>query len=309
MTKHEVAIANQFDETELQLGKFTLAWENSVPFTAIVNKWRPVVADLKKNMMIQQISIDGLRAFKKALQQDMADKAFKVRNAVQTFAMAQDPQDIILYNKVNIQESRLIGGSEELCVQRARIIETTARGLITELGPYGLVIADVDILLTSINAFEASIPSVRDGIIAKKLATAAIKAAIKKGRTMIRMEMKKGCAQFKDSAPQFFNMLMASFKVNNAGTFRTEMDFMILEKTSLTPLPGTKVTAVAVKDPSKVMNQYAGMEGEADFEISPELYNVSFNIPEYKSVSMTLEAKRGKKLRVQVELEKLPESG
>ncbi|MEO5570978.1 MAG: hypothetical protein ABIT08_10025 [Bacteroidia bacterium] len=301
-----MAIANQFDVTELQLGKFILVWETSAPFTAIVNKWRPVVEDLKENMMIQQINIDGLREFKKALQKDMADKAFKVRNAVQTFAMAQDPQDIILYNKVNIQESRLLRGSEELCVQRARIIETTGRELISELGPYALVIADVDSYLASIDTFEVSIPTVKEGIIAKKLATAAIKADIKKGRTIIRMQMKKGCAQFKDTAPQFFNMLMASFQVNNAGTFRTEMDFMILEKTSLTPLPGTKVTAVAVKDSAKVVNQYADIAGEADLQISPELYFVTFEIPEYKSAEMTLEAKRGKKLKVQVELEKVP---
>ncbi|MEP7170995.1 MAG: hypothetical protein ABI855_16625, partial [Bacteroidota bacterium] len=186
MNKHEVAIVNQFSQTELQLGEFILAWENSVPFTAIVNKWRPVVADLRENAMIQQINIDGLREFKKALQQNMADKAFKARNAIQTFAMAQEPEDIILYNKVNIQESRLVRGSEELCVQRARIIETTAREMISELGPYALVIADVDSYLASIDTFEVSIPSVKDGIIAKNLATAAIKADIKKGRTIIR---------------------------------------------------------------------------------------------------------------------------
>jgi len=307
MNKHETAIMNQFDETELQLGKFILAWENSVPFTLIVDTWRPVVVNLKANALIQQINIRGLREFKLALQQSMADKAFKVRNAMQTWAMAQDQQDFPLYNKVNIQESQLIRGNEQGCVQRARIIEQTARGMISALGPYGLVIGDVDSYLGSINSFEAAIPIVDDGIIAKALATEAIKKDIKKGRTLLMKRMKKAVAQYKESAPEFFNKLMASFQINDLPTFRTEMDFMILEKSTQAPLPGTKVTAVAVKDPSKVVNQYAGMDGEADMQISPEMYNVTFEIPDHQPVTKTVEAKRGKKVKMQVELEKIPQ--
>ncbi|MEP7169899.1 MAG: hypothetical protein ABI855_11065 [Bacteroidota bacterium] len=306
MNKHEKAIQNQFAQTELQLGDFILTWEGSVPFKKIVDKWRLVREDLDENAIIQQISIRGLREFKLALQMSMAERSFKSRNAIQTYAMSQTPQDNALYDKVNIQESDLNHGNEEGCVERARIIERTARGMIGVLGTYGLVIGDVDSYLESIDLFKTAIPSVDKGIIAKKLATAAIKADVKNGRIIIMKEMKKGAGQFKDSAREFFNKLMESFQVNNLPTYRTEMDFTILEKSTMAPLPGTKVTAVAVKDPTKVVNQYAGMDGEADMQISPEMYNVTFEIPDHQTVTKTLEAKRGKKLKMQVELEKIP---
>ncbi|MEO5569783.1 MAG: hypothetical protein ABIT08_07660 [Bacteroidia bacterium] len=305
MNKHEKAIENQFAQTELQLGNYTLVWELIVPFKNIVDKWRLVSEDLTLQAEIQQINIHGLRRFKLALQQNMADQSFEIRNAIQTYAMAQTPQDIVLYDKVNIQESDLMRGNEHGCVQRARIIEKTGRDMILQLAPYGVVIEDVDNYLASIDTFFAAIPSVEKGIIAKKLATKAIKKDIKTGRAIIMTEMKKGAARFKSTAPEFFNMLMESFQINNLGTYKTELDFTILEKQSQQPLPGTKVTAVAVKNPLKVVNQYAGMNGEADMEISPEMYNVTFEIPDHQTVTKTVEAKRGKKLAMQVELERI----
>lgn len=60
------------------------------------------------------------------------------------------------------------------------------------------------------------------------------------------------------------------------------------------------------ENPTKVMNQFSNMGGEADFrEISPELWNLEFVIPDYVPVQKTLKAERAKKLTMTIEMNRI----
>jgi hypothetical protein len=118
--------------------------------------------------------------------------------------------------------------------------------------------------------------------------------------------MKKGAAQFKDSAPEFFARLTDSFELKGLPTQRTDIDFIIKEKSSGAALPGVKVTAVPVKNPQTILNQFSNIEGAADYtQISPEMYNVTFELPDHETVTKVVEAERGKKVELTIEMEKL----
>lgn len=303
MNKHQSAILNSFDLTDLVLDNYSLVWGTSVPFTGIVAKWRLVVTDIKVYKIVQEVDIRGIRQNKLAKQQSMAVKSFKLVNAVQAYAM--DIEDNDLYTRVNYTERDLMKGREENCVSKARIIEETTRTNLVALAPYGVVLSDVDGFKDSIDEFEASIPAPDNAIIARIDATRKLKELFPKGRTIIVKSMKKAAGQFKESAPEFFTRLMDSFKINDLPTHHTEMDFNITEQGTGIVLPGVKVTATPVDGTGNNYTQYSGMSGNADLEISPELYNVKFELPDHETVNKVVEAERGKKIEVDVELVKI----
>jgi hypothetical protein len=304
MNKNQSATLNSFDLTDLVLDNYSLAWGTSVPFTGIVTKWRLVVADIKTNKIIQETDIKGIRMNKLAKQLSMAGKSFKLVNAVQAYAM--DIEDNNLYNMVNYTERDLMKGREENCVSKARIIEAATRTNIAALTPYGVVIAEVDDFKDSIDVFEDSIPAPDNAIIARIDSTRQLKELFKKGRTIIVKSMKKGAAQFKAASPEFYTRLLDSFKINSLPVHHTEMDFNITEKNTGTVLPGVKVTAVPVDGTGDTMTQYSNMTGEADYrEISPEMYNVTFELPHHVTTNKIVKAERGKKIELNVEMDRV----
>jgi hypothetical protein len=304
MNKTQSSILNSFDTTNLVLGNYELVWTGSTAFAEIVNDmFRPTLSNIKIFKQAQEIDIRGVRENKLAKQQSMADKSFKISGALQ--ALASKNQDKNLYRKA-YSPAELMNGREENCVDKARIIENAARKNVAALAPYGVVLADVDSFLASIDAFEKSIPEPDNAINAKKDATRNLKTLFPKGRNIIETSMKKAAAQYKENAPEFFARLMDSFDIKDLPTQHTDIDFIIVEKNTKSALPGVKVTAVPVKNPKTVLNQFSNMEGEADYNaISPEMYNVTFELPDHETVTKVVEAERGKKLELTVEMARL----
>ncbi|MEO5569381.1 MAG: hypothetical protein ABIT08_05040 [Bacteroidia bacterium] len=304
MDKNQSATLNSFDTTNLVLGNYELVWIGNLKFASIVNdKFEPVLSDIRKYKMAQEVDFRGLRENKLAKQASMAAKSFKISNAVQ--AMASDLDDNHMYRQVNYSPASLMSGREENCVDKARIIEGAARKNIIALGAYGVVIAEVDAFKESIDAFEISIPEPDNAINAKKDATRYLKKLFPRGRTIIEKSMRKAAGQYKESSPEFYSRLIDSFDIKGLPTQHTDLDFFITEKESGNVLPGVKVTASPVSKPAEKFNQYSNMAGEADYKIiSPELYNVTFEFPDRITVNKTVAAKRGKKIEVSIEMEK-----
>ncbi|MEO5569380.1 MAG: hypothetical protein ABIT08_05035 [Bacteroidia bacterium] len=305
MNKNQTATYNSFISTDKTLIKFLPEWTGNVKFKSIVDdKFRPVLIEIKKYKKDQEANIIGIRENKLAKQQSMADKSFAISNAVQ--AMASDLEDNSLFQLVNYSPRDLMKGREENCVDKARIIEGAARTHAAALLAYSVTEAMLDVFLSSIEEFEASIPDSRNAINAKKIATTQLPILFKKGRAIITRSMKKAAAQFKESSFQFFNELIFSFSINGLPTHHTDIDFMITEKGSGKVLPGVKVIAIPVSAPEEKIIQYSTMQGEADYKaISPELYNVTFQLPDHETASTMVQPQRGKKLEMKIELVKI----
>ena len=140
----------------------------------------------------------------------------------------------------------------------------------------------------------------------KKLATKKLKVLFKDCRTLIVRSLRKGVAQFKDSHREFFDKMMESFKINGLPVRHTEMDFIFLDAATKAVIPGVEAIATMVKNPSSTMKQYASMAGEVDFkEISPEVWNMEFIIPDYLPVQKTVKAVKAKKISMAIEMNRI----
>jgi hypothetical protein len=304
MTKHQSSLFYAFLSTEKALTASEPIWTGSIIFSEIVNDdFLPVVADIKKYKMIQAADIKGIRLNKVAKRQSMSDKSFKISNAVQ--ALATRIGDNNLYNQ-GCTDGELMRGREESCVDKARHLEQAARDNATALIPYGITTAMLDSFLTSINVFELAIADCDNAIDAQKDATRRLIPLFQNGRNIILKSMKKAAAEFSDSNSDFFARLKDSFQIKGLPVFHTDLDFLITEKGNGTVLPGVKVTATPVSNPETVLNQYSNMQGLAPYtEISPEIYNIKFELPDHETVTRTVEAEKGKKVAMNIQMVKL----
>jgi hypothetical protein len=207
---------------------------------------------------------------------------------------------------VNFSERDLMRGREENRVDRARAIEKAARDHEQDLIVYGIVLADIDLYKDSIDQYEQDIPKPDQTRNLKKSATADLKIEFPKIRTLINTKMRKGVEQFKDSAPQFYKDMINSFNLDNLPTHHNELDFIFVDKTTKTVLPGVKITAAPVSNPSEKLVLYSDMTGEGDLsELKIELWNVEFDLPNYKVSSQIYQPEVGKKQTFTIELEKV----
>lgn len=295
MNKEQIAQLNSFQTTQLVLENGILIWQGNAAFADNVKEFNETVADIFNYKNLQLTDLGGARTYKEKARLTMADKSIKIRSAVQNFA--SDADNSKLYKEINFPKSKLQYGDQQKVLAYASKVESLARKNVASLAPYKVLPADVDAFLELIDNFKAAIPMVVGVRTGTKNATAQLAVLCKKAREIIETKLRKGATQFMDSAPDFYNELLNSFRIDKLPTHFTEFDMVLVNKVTQDALSGVKVTAVSSKGE---MIQFSNPIGEVDFiQFEPGYWNLTFELPGFNKITKTaVKAELGKKLEL-----------
>ncbi|HKR06880.1 MAG TPA: hypothetical protein VJY62_19750 [Bacteroidia bacterium] len=107
-----------------------------------------------------------------------------------------------------------------------------------------------------------------------------------------------------ETAPDFYNELIASFEINDYPTHYTEFDILTRDKATGEALGGVKITATCTKGS---MEQFSNPEGAADFiQFKPTWWTLTYECPGYEKLVMpNQKAEKGVKMSLVAELVKI----
>jgi ribosome-associated toxin RatA of RatAB toxin-antitoxin module len=303
MKKQEISILNSFQTTQLVLENGVLVWQGNVAFAANVAEINDVVTDIFKYKNIQVTDQGGARVFKQLARELMADDSVKIRSAVQNFA--SDSKKVNIYKAVNFTLSRLLYGNAQKSLAYASKIGSIAKANEASLAPYKVLPADVTKYLDEVESFKNALPLVDGLTVQRKNATKQIARLIKKGREIVETKLRKGATQFMDTAPDFYNELINSFRIDEMPTHFTEFEMLCVDKLTKENLSGVKVKAVSSKGE---MIQFSNPIGEVEFiQFESGYWDLTFELPGYKTAEKkAVKAVPGKKLELgSIELVKI----
>ncbi|HNR19429.1 MAG TPA: hypothetical protein PKN75_14630 [Bacteroidia bacterium] len=300
MNKVQSAHLNSFQETSLNLENGKPIWINNLTFKNNVEEFDLILTDIFKYRGLQVTDRSGAMLYKKRCREKMAEKSVKIRSAVQN--LASDTDNIQLYKEVNFPVTSLLFGLQQEAVAKATIIAEKARANEASLAAYKVLPADLDAFDAVVLQFSDAIPMVDAMLTQRKNATANLKLLIKKERNIIETKLRKGATQFAETAPDFYNELLNSFRIKSLPTHFTEFDIVVSSNNE--KLRGVKVTATS---PKGEMTQFSNPIGEIEFkEFEPGYWDLTFECPGYVTKeSKAVKADLGKKLAMAIELEKL----
>lgn len=295
MDKIQIAQLNSFQTSQLVLENGMLIWQGNVAFAANVEEFNLKVAEIFKYKDLQVTDLGGARVYKAKARKVMANSSIKIRSAVQNFA--SDADNAKLYREINFPVSKLFYGNEQKNHAYASKVESIARKNAVSLAPYKILPADIDEYLNLIEKFKAAIPLVDTVKAGTKNATKQLAILCKEAREIVETKLRKGATQFMITAPDFYNELINSFKIDHLPTHFTEFDMMIVDKTTGEGVSGVKVTATSAKGE---MLQFSNPIGEVDFkQFEPGYWDLLFELPGFESVTKTaVKAELGKKLEL-----------
>lgn len=231
----------------------------------------------------------------------MAKFANALRLKIQAYASSLDPEDNILYAKVNYSLSKLMGMSAPNAMAACNTILKLTEEHETALIPFGVQPTDSLIMTDLIQDFVSKMTMPRQGIAELKGLTARIKEDVSYIDSLISKRMGKLMINFVQSAPVFYNNFM-NFKRPVAGpTHFTELDIFTKNKQTGEPLKGVFITAVGT---TKTYRGKSETSGELPLKkIAPELYDIVFEFPGFQP--LTLNAQKaiiGEQVKIIAEL-------
>jgi hypothetical protein len=305
MDKIQSQQLDQFQSTDLVLEGADNIW-NLPAYAKFVNnagEFRFQLADIEKYKILQVTDVHGAADYARLARLDMAAKSKKVRSAVQNWA--SDHKDTKLYQQVRFAESRLTTGMAQRSFSYALSIKKQASLIIDDLLAYKLTPEELDLFSESIKTAATAHSDVNFMRKQRKVATAELKKLFPATRETIETKLRPGATQFMDTAPDFYNELIASFEINDYATHFTEFDIETRDKATGIVLGGVKITATSLK--GAVMQQFSTPDGAADFiQFTPTWWTLTYECPGYEKLVMPdRKAEKGKKMSLVAELVKI----
>ncbi len=281
-----------------------LIWQVLAAFVTAFNLFSDRLDTLIANATLQQELLNGYARQKQQSKFNMAKLANSIRSKIQAYAATIDDGDV-LYTKVNYTISKLMTMSAPKSLAACKIIYKYADENRNALLPFGVIDADIDILNDLITTFTQQMVMPRQAIDQLKGLTARIKEDVSYIETIINKRLSKLMINFQDSAPIFYTDFFNCKRPMPYATSHTEFDIITKNKANGEVLNGVSVTAVGA---TKTYTGKTVIQGQLDLKkISPELYDLIFEIPGYLPLTLSEQkASPGKHIQIVVEL--VPES-
>lgn len=300
MTKKQTAKTNMYLGLMLYLNGTMNIWQVLAMFETIFNNFKDKLSNLQKMQAQQETILTGYAMQKRDARIAMAESAFIIKGALQTFA--SDTNNNIIYMNVNWSLSDLIDCASLTSKDRCQVIHDQALAVINDLASYAVVQADLDSLLTKILAYNTIISGSKKVIGVRKQITKDIKKEIQDIDKLLKTKMDKLVANWKSSEPNFYNTYFVERKIYEAKTNFTEIIAMFKNKTTGHEVEGVLFKGIGNKGGSfEVVSSTTGVADKK--QISPETYNLQWEIPGFESGSMNkVKVSPGEKEQLVIEL-------
>lgn len=300
MTKKQTAKTNMYLGLEMYLNGRMNIWQVLALFVTLVTNFKNKVVNLQALQAKQEELLTGYAMQKRNARIAMAETAFRIKCALQTFASDQNNE--ILYMKVNWSLSDLIEGSSLASRNRCQVIYDQAIPVVDDLGPYAVTQDELEGLLRQIEAYNSIISGSKNVIGQRKQITKDIATAIREIDTLLKTKMDKLVANWKSSSPNFYDTYFIERKIYEAKTNFTEIVATFKNKTTGHEVEGVLFKGIGNK--GGFFEAVSSINGVADKkQISPETYQLQWEIPGFESGSMSqVKVSPGEKEQLVIEL-------
>jgi len=281
-----------------------LIWQVLAAFVTAFGLFSARLDTLIANATLQQELLNGYARQKQLSKFNMAKLANSIRSKIQAYAATIDDGDV-LYAKVNYTLSKLMTMSAPKSLAACKIIYKYADENRVALIPFGVSDDDIEILNEHNTIFTQQMVMPRQAIDQLKGLTARIKEDVSYIENIINKRLSKLIVNFQDSAPIFYTDFFNCKRPVPYATSHTEFDILTKNKVSGEVINGVRVTVIGS---TKTYTGKTDIEGQLDLKkISPELYDLIFEIPGYQPVTLSdQKASPGKHAQIVVEL--MPEN-
>ena len=209
-----------FYATQACVNTHNAVWAALVPFANAVTAFDAKIVEIEAEVETQGLGTDGYAIDKGQKKEDMVRKALAIAN--QTFAYAEDNNEIVLREKMDVSYSDLIAPRDAVVAQKCQGIHDEANAVIASLAAYGVLPADLTALQGAIDKYELVISAPRTAITVRKGATEAIETLIREGTTILKNRMDKLMVEFKGTNPDFYQEYFDARIVVNTGVVTPE---------------------------------------------------------------------------------------
>lgn len=197
-------------------GVHTAKWS---PLTAYKTAHDELVANktsLENALQVQKQILTGVASDKGLKREAMVQKATEVANGL--YAYAVDKGNEVLRMKVSMEKSTFMRQRDAVIAQMCQNVCDLGTAEVANLGPYGLVAADMTDLQTAIDTYVAVVSSPRTAVTVRKGATAEIDLLIRNSMKILNGRMDKLMPEFKTSAPDFYQAYFDARIIVDLGT-------------------------------------------------------------------------------------------
>ena len=146
-----------------------------------------IVTKMESSMQVQMVDHTGLTKEKNYLKQLLAETTAAVAGGVVSYA--HNKHDFSLEGEMRCSTSLLARMSDDVMLERCKMVKTKADGLLAELADYAIDAALITKLVDRIKDFEKIIPKVSEAIDTRKLHTAGMNQMIAEATDLLRNEM------------------------------------------------------------------------------------------------------------------------
>ena len=203
---------NRYDMHRAVLGVLDThadAWTAVPAMQDLRDRLADLVAQTRSAAQAQTRTSEGATAVKADLRDAVADRSWRLAQAVAAWARANDRPDVVAAVTLSAREfaalrDAALADYSEVVVAEARLhLPTPEADPTTGLGAYGVTAAFVDALDALDDEFAAELSTPREAIVARSGATRAIAVATRQAQALLRSEMDPTVAFLAPDAPAF----------------------------------------------------------------------------------------------------------
>ena len=175
---------------ETACDKHSAVWQTLPAFITAFGEFQTHVAAISDAAESQETGVTGASRSKNIVQKAVADEAYPIGTAVQTWATITGDNQLAkrVYKSMSDFNYYLRDTEVEI---HARLVHTEATAHLAALADYGVTQARLDELDAAIDAYHALLVAPRTAITDRKAATAALKALFKQADTVLKTRMDK----------------------------------------------------------------------------------------------------------------------
>jgi hypothetical protein len=260
----------------------------------------------------QEFDKTGITANKNLLKTNLIAQAIDVSRKVVAYATYVN--NTVLLGEVNYTESDLKRSADTILKDRCQVIYDRANANVAALSTYGVTPALLTSFLTTLNAYNVSIPKPRLGIADKKEATEQLAILLKsvddnlsKIDTLVEV--------VRVSQPNFYSEYKIARKIVETGVGSLAVKGKITDSVSGAGLKGATVTFTAdagnktlsvTTSGNSLFKRTADKGGFNIKSLAEGSYSVTVSKPGYKDAVVTVNVTNGELSVVDVKLESKP---
>jgi hypothetical protein len=300
MTLKQTEKINMYLGLDPFLDKTINTWQIVGIIPTIVSKFKSKLLLLDADATLQKELTLGYALNKRNKRISMANAAYRIKNGLQTFA--SETENEILYMKVNLSLTSLIEGSAISSRSRCQMIHDEAALVIDQLGPYAVLESDLIELQEKIEMFNEIISDPKSIKGLRKATNERIRQRIKEIDVILKTKMDKAAAILSNTAPEWVENYFTERRIYRLKTSFTEIIATFKNKETGKAVEGVTLTGTGDKGGEFLV--LSSSNGIADKkQISPEIYNLSWEIPGFESGGMNqVKVSPGEKERLTIEL-------